>query len=170
MTTERTAAAADDALAVAAGEALRGQGWTVATAESCTGGLLTSWLTDVAGSSDYVLGGIVAYADEAKVKLLGVREATIEKHGAVSAACAREMAQGAQRQLGATIAVSITGIAGPGGATPSKPVGLTYIGAARGRDLIVERHNFAGERGEIKQAAAQAAMRLILRLAGDAPG
>lgn len=170
MTTERTAATDNDPLAIEVGEALRGQGWTVATAESCTGGLLSSWLTDVPGSSDYVLGGIVAYANEAKCKLLGVREKTIEKHGAVSAASAREMAQGAQQQLGATIAVSITGIAGPGGSTPSKPVGLTYIGAARGRYLIVERHNFTGERGEIKRAAAQAAMRLILRLAGDASG
>lgn len=155
-----------DPLAAQVGEALRSKGWYIATAESCTGGLLSSWLTDVPGSSDYVLGGIVAYSNEAKCKLLGVREETIEKHGAVSAACVRELAQGAQKHFGAAISVAITGIAGPGGATPAKPVGLTYIGAARGRDIIVERHNFPGNRADVKRAATQAALKLILRLSG----
>ena len=167
MMDETTQLPGVEPLAIEVGQVLRGKGWYVATAESCTGGLLASWLTDVPGSSDYVLGGIVAYANEAKCNLLGVRKETLRKHGAVSAACARELAQGALQHFGATIAVAITGIAGPGGASPTKPVGLTYISAARGRDIIVERHNFPGNRTDVKRAAAQAALGLILRLAGD---
>ena len=168
MTTESPEVHDGDTLAIRVGEALRGRGWSIATAESCTGGLLASWLTDVPGSSDYVLGGVVAYANEAKHELLGVREATLERHGAVSAACARELAQGALTRFGASLAIGITGIAGPGGGSPGKPVGLTYLAAARERDVIVERHNFAGERADIKRAAVQAALTLILRLTGAA--
>ena len=168
MSTESPKAHGGDALAVRVGEALRSRGWHIATAESCTGGLLASWLTDVPGSSDYVLGGVVAYANEAKHALLGVREATLERHGAVSAACARELAQGARTRFGAALAIGITGIAGPGGGSPGKPVGLTYLAAARERDVIVERHNFVGERAAVKRAAVQAALALILRLTGHA--
>ena len=115
MTEETTPLPDVEPLAIEVGHVLRDKGWYVATAESCTGGLLASWLTDVPGSSDYVLGGIVAYANEAKCNLLGVRKETLRKHGAVSAACARELAQGALQHFGATMAVAITGIAGPGG-------------------------------------------------------
>lgn len=153
------------ALSARVGAALRERGWSIAAAESCTGGLLAHWLTDIPGSSDYLLGGVIAYADEAKRDLLQVRERTLERHGAVSAACAREMARGARERFGATLAIGITGIAGPDGGSAAKPVGLTYLAAARERDVIVERHNFAGERVAIKEAAALAALRLILRLA-----
>ncbi len=148
------------------GAALRARGWQIATAESCTGGLLASRLTDVPGSSEYFLGGVIAYANEAKEALLGVRAATLERHGAVSAACAREMAQAALQRFEANLALAVTGIAGPGGGTPGKPVGLTYIAVARARDIIVERHHFAGDRGEIKRAASETALALALRLAG----
>ena len=164
MTADQQEKTGSEPLVIQVGEALRRLGWTIATAESCTGGLLSHWLTDVPGSSEYFLGGTIAYADSAKTEQLGVRQATLEKHGSVSAACAREQAQGARERYGATAAVAITCIAGPGGATATKPLGLTYIGAARGRDLIVERHRFTGDRQQVKQAAAEAGLKLILRL------
>ena len=106
-------------------------GWTVVTAESCTGGLVADTLTDVPGSSGYVLGGIVAYADAVKQAQLGVPADVLAAHGAVSAQVAVAMASGARERLGATFAVSVTGIAGPDGGSDAKPVGLTYVGAGR---------------------------------------
>src|SRR5215207_10419508 len=106
------------------GELLNARGWTICAAESCTGGLIAHRLTNIAGSSNYVLGGIVSYSNEAKQKLLGVHEATLIAHGAVSEETAAEMVQGVRAVFDADVAVSITGIAGPGGGTAEKPVGL----------------------------------------------
>jgi PncC family amidohydrolase len=137
------------------------RGLTFAAAESCTGGLIMHRLTNVPGSSAYIIGGIVAYANEAKIKLLKVRIDTLEQYGAVSEQVAREMAQGACLALGTDVALSVTGIAGPGGGTAAKPVGLTYIGLrAPGRDQVV-RHLFAGDRDGNKLASAEAALQLL---------
>ncbi len=137
---------------------------TLATAESCTGGLIAAALTAIPGSSATVLAGYVTYSNEAKARMLGVREETLEEHGAVSEPVARQMAEGALRDAGAGIAVSCTGIAGPGGGSERKPVGLVFIGcAARGRDTRVERHVFPGDRAAIRAATVEAAFRLIRR-------
>ena len=157
---------ADELLALSSevGAALSARGATVCAAESCTGGLILSALTDIAGSSAYVVGGVVTYSNEAKMRHLGVREATLIAHGAVSRETAREMAVGAQRLFDTDFALSVTGIAGPGGATDGKPVGLTFIGLA-GRDcsLNVERHVWSGDRVENKRLSVAAALRLLQR-------
>ena len=111
-------------------DAARARGATIATAESCTAGLVAARLTDIAGSSDVVLGGIVAYANDVKHALLGVPGALLERHGAVSAECAEAMARGALAATGATVSISTTGIAGPGGGSAEKPVGLVYLHCA----------------------------------------
>jgi PncC family amidohydrolase len=136
---------------------------TLATAESCTGGGVAARITSVAGASDYFLGGIVAYANDAKVKLLGVSPDTLATRGAVSAECAREMAEGARRALGADLAVSTTGIAGPGGATARKPVGLVYIALAGPDGVKAEEFHFPGGRAVITDAATEAALLMLLR-------
>ncbi len=144
------------------GAALRARAASVCAAESCTGGLVLSALTDVAGSSDYVLGGVVAYSNAAKIALLGVPEATLLAHGAVSAPTAQAMAEGALRLFGATFALSVTGIAGPGGGTPEKPVGLVYVALASAQGVRVERFVWAGDRIANKRASAAAALELLL--------
>jgi nicotinamide-nucleotide amidase len=146
-------------------EAMRARGLTLATAESCTGGLVAAALTAVAGSSDVVTGGLVTYSDAMKTRLLGVPEAILAAHGAVSPHVARAMAEGALEATGADIAVSCTGIAGPGGATPRKPVGLVYVGAAarRGGATQVERHVFPGDRAAVRAATVAAALDLAAR-------
>ena len=111
-------------------DACRERGLTLATAESCTGGLVAARLTSVPGSSDVFLGAVVAYADEVKARELGVPAEVLERHGAVSAEAAAAMAAGARARLGADVAVAVTGVAGPGGGTPEKPVGLVYLHAA----------------------------------------
>jgi len=136
-------------------------GLTVATAESCTGGLLGDALTDVPGSSGYYLGGVVAYADGAKASLLGVGAEVLAAHGAVSAQAARAMAEGVRTRLGADLAVAVTGIAGPGGATADKPVGLVYLAVAGPGDTEVHRRRWAGTRAENKDASAAAALDLL---------
>lgn len=135
----------------------------LATAESCTGGSVAARITSVAGASDYFLGGIVAYSNDAKVKLLGVSLETLATRGAVSAECAREMAEGARRALGADLAVSTTGIAGPGGATARKPVGLVYIALAGPDGVRAEEFHFPGGRAVITDAATEAALLMLLR-------
>lgn len=137
-------------------------GWTVVTAESCTGGLVADALTDVPGSSGYVLGGIVAYADAVKTAQLGVPADIIAAHGAVSAQVARAMAQGARERLAATLAVSVTGIAGPDGGTEAKPVGLTYLGLAGPAGVDVRRFVWTGDRAANKHASAGAALELLI--------
>lgn len=157
----------DERLEARVGALLKAKGWTIGAAESCTGGLVLHRLTNIPGSSDYVLGGVVAYSNAVKQTLLGVQEATLSAHGAVSEQTAAEMATGARKALGVDVAVSITGIAGPGGGTPQKPVGLTYIGLA-GRDnlLLVRRHVWPGDREAVKSASAEAALQLVLEVLG----
>lgn len=138
--------------------ALRGRGWTLATAESCTGGLLGDALTDIAGSSDVYLGGVVAYANSAKVALLGVPESVLASEGAVSPETAAAMAAGARRQFGAQVALSATGIAGPGGGSPEKPVGLIYLGLATPDGVWTERHIWPGDRRANKVHSAERAL------------
>jgi PncC family amidohydrolase len=135
---------------------------TLALAESCTGGLIGHRLTNVPGSSDYFVGGLVAYSYSAKEKLLGVRPETLETFGAVSEPTAREMARGACRVLGTHLGVAVTGIAGPGGATPDKPVGLTWVALCAPDFERAERYVWTGDRAANKEASAEAALRLVL--------
>jgi nicotinamide-nucleotide amidase len=138
----------------------------LATAESCTGGLIAATLTAIAGSSDVLERGFVTYSNDAKREMLGVPDATLEAAGAVSEEVAQAMAEGTLAASGADIALSVTGIAGPGGATDHKPVGLVFIGAARrGRALVVERHVFEGDRAAIREASVAVAFRLARTLA-----
>jgi nicotinamide-nucleotide amidase len=150
----------------AVGALLRRRGLTLAAAESCTAGLLCGRLTSVPGSSAYFLGGVLAYHDSVKKGVLGVRPATLARGGAVSAAVAREMARGARRLTGADLAVSITGIAGPSGSGPGKPVGLVFAAlAGPGRSVMSRRWMFSGDREAVRQRAVAAALRLLwLRL------
>ena len=144
--------------------ALQAKGLTLATAESCTGGLIAAALTAIPGSSATVLAGYVTYSNEAKTRMVGVPAAMLAAHGAVSEPVARQMAEGARRDAGADIAISCTGIAGPGGGSAAKPVGLVFIGcAARGQPTHVERHIFAGDRTAIRAATVAAAFALIRR-------
>jgi nicotinamide-nucleotide amidase len=134
----------------------------VATAESCTGGMIAASLTDIAGSSDVVERGFVTYSNAAKSELLGVPAALIEAHGAVSAEVAEAMASGVLAHAPVDLAVSVTGIAGPGGATANKPVGLVHLGIARrGGACRSERHVFPGDRAAIRRAAAARALDLL---------
>lgn len=135
----------------------------LATAESCTGGGVAARLTSISGSSEYIQGGIVAYSNEAKIALLGVSRETLATRGAVSAECAREMAAGARRALAADFAVSTTGIAGPGGATARKSVGLVYVGLAGPDGVAVDEFHFPGGRRTVTDAAADAALLMLLR-------
>jgi PncC family amidohydrolase len=132
------------------------------TAESCTGGLIADRITNIPGSSEYFLGAIVAYAYEAKVALLNVSWDTLNTKGAVSQETALEMARGARRALGASIAVSVTGIAGPGGATPEKPVGTTWIGLVTSDGEWTRHFVWDGDRLENKAKSADAALQLVL--------
>ncbi len=135
---------------------------TVSTAESCTGGLIGHVLTEISGSSAWYLGGAVVYSDELKRLLVAVPGALIRKHGAVSAEVAQAMAEGARRRFGTTLAVSVTGIAGPTGGSDTKPVGLTYVAVADDAGCRVERHLWDGDRSANKRESAHAALRLLL--------
>lgn len=149
-------------LAEAVLAACRARGWHLATAESCTGGLVAAALTAIAGSSGVAERGFVTYSNEAKMELLGVPSDTIAQHGAVSAQTAAAMARGAVARARVDLAVSITGVAGPGGGTPQKPVGLVYLGVAtREGACRVERRVFPDDRTEIRQAALIEALRML---------
>ena len=137
------------------GEGLKDLSLTLAAAESCTGGLVGSRLTDVAGSSAYFLGGIVAYSNDAKVKLLDVRRETLAEHGAVSEQTAREMAEGVRKCFGTDIGLAVTGIAGPGGATKDKPVGLMWLALAAESGTQAKSIRLAGDRLRNKAGAAE---------------
>jgi len=141
---------------------LRARGLTLATAESCTGGLIGHLITNVPGSSDYYLGGVVSYANQAKIGLLGVRPETIERYGAVSEQTACEMAQGVRGLLGADLGLSVTGIAGPGGGTPEKPVGLTWIGISTPAGVRAQRFVWQRDRVGNKEESARAALLILL--------
>jgi PncC family amidohydrolase len=145
------------------GDALLEKQWTIGTAESCTGGLVLHRLTNIPGSSGYVAGGVVAYSNQIKQAVLGVKQGTLIAHGAVSEQTAQEMALGARKLLKTDIAVSVTGIAGPGGGTAEKPVGLTYIALAGPDDLLlVQRHIWDGDREAVKSASADAVLQMVL--------
>lgn len=145
-------------------ETYRQAGKMLSTAESCTGGLISALLTEIAGSSAVVERGFVTYSNEAKMETLGVPEKTLLDHGAVSAETAAAMAEGALAHSRADVAVSVTGVAGPGGGSVEKPVGLVYFGLARpGEVATTERHVFPGGRSEIRLAAVEAALLLLRR-------
>ncbi len=144
------------------GPLLRRRMQTLAVAESCTGGLLSHRLTNVSGSSDYFLGGVVAYSNTAKQALLGVEASLLKREGAVSEAVAKEMASGVRRLFGAEIGVGITGIAGPTGGTPGKPVGLVYIALAAEGVMRCERHLWPHDRLGNKEASAQRALEMLV--------
>jgi nicotinamide-nucleotide amidase len=153
-------------LAVALGEALQARGWRAATAESCTGGLVAGAITDVAGSSNWFERGFVTYSNEAKRELLGVPAALIDEHGAVSEPVARAMAEGALARSAADVAVAITGIAGPGGATATKPVGMVCLAfARRGEAAHANTRHYAGTRAEVRAAAVREALETLARIA-----
>lgn len=142
---------------------LSGGSLTIATAESCTGGLVSHRITSIAGSSAYFVGGVVAYSNELKQALLGVPASMLQDHGAVSRECALAMARGARQRTGASIAVSTTGIAGPSGATPTKPVGLVFIACVTPWSEDCEEHRWSGDRARNIHMAADAALALLLR-------
>lgn len=141
---------------------LLARGWWLAVAESCTGGGLGARITDVAGSSAYFLGGIIAYDNRVKSGFLGVPDEVFSRAGAVSRAAAEAMAAGCLGRLQADLAISITGIAGPGGGTPEKPVGLVYIAAATKGGVRSEENRFRGDRTSVRRQAVDAALRLAL--------
>lgn len=149
-------------LQIKVGDLLKEQKLKLALAESCTGGLLGSRITDVPGSSEYFPGGVVAYAYEAKVELLGVSWDTLNTKGAVSRETVLEMARGIRHRMNADIAISVSGIAGPGGATPEKPVGTTWIGLVTEETERAELFQFSGDREQNKTSAVEAALRLLL--------
>jgi nicotinamide-nucleotide amidase len=140
------------------GALLRQKGLTLGIVESASGGLISHLITNVPGSSDYYKGSVTAYSNEVKVRVVGVKEATINQYGAVSAEVAEEMAQGGRKILAADICLADTGIAGPAGAEAGKPVGLFFIGLAHGAKTITRKFNFKGERQQNKQSAAEAAL------------
>ena len=142
----------------------RGQGWTIGTAESCTGGLVAARLTSVPGSSDVFVGGLVTYANATKMALLDVPEELLELHGAVSPQVADAMVRGARARLRSDIAVAVTGIAGPGGGSPAKPVGLVHLAAAGPSASLTRELHATGEREAIRTQAATAALELLLQL------
>ncbi|MDE1976196.1 MAG: competence/damage-inducible protein A [Elusimicrobia bacterium] len=149
----------------AVGALLRRRRLTLASAESCTAGFFSGRVTAAPGSSDYFKGGVIAYSNELKMKMLGVSTETLRRRGAVSAECAREMAEGARRATGASIGLSITGIAGPSGGTKTKPVGLVYIGlAGPGAACSVWESRFLGSRHTVRERAAAAALYRLWRM------
>lgn len=168
--------AADDRqpVEVRLGEALRAAGANLAVAESCTGGLVASRVTDVPGASDYFERGFVVYANRAKQAALGVSRESIDAHGAVSEPVAEELAAGARDVADTTWGLSTTGIAGPSGGSPEKPVGTAYVGVARaapwgtGESWVrVERHRFDGDRGSVKAGIAETALETLLDRVGE---
>ena len=143
------------------GQMLCAKGYTISCAESCTGGLLTSTLTDVPGSSAYVMGSVVSYSNDVKSRILHVAEGTLAAHGAVSPETARAMAEGVRHLMQTDVGVGITGIAGPGGGSPEKPVGLVYIAVSALGKTSVKKNVFSGVRAEIKRAAVNKALAMV---------
>ena len=152
----------DEKLESLIGELLRNRGWRLAVAESCTGGLIGDRVTDIPGSSTYYVGSVTAYAYNAKVRLLGVEWATLEKYGAVSEQVALQMAVGVRRALAADVGLSVTGIAGPGGGTEDKPIGLTWVGLSVPGQEQVKQFVWDGDRRQNKEKSAEAALQLLI--------
>lgn len=152
-----------DVLAARVGGVLKSHGYLLATAESCTGGGVAQAMTDIAGSSAWFDRGFVTYSNAAKVEMLGVDEATLSRHGAVSEAVVREMVRGALLHSDAQVALAITGIAGPGGGTPDKPVGTVWFAwAVRDRQLVSRMYNLQGTRAEIRAGSVHLALQGVL--------
>ncbi len=145
----------------ALGDLLRQNGWTLSIAESCTGGLICDRLTDVSGSSDYFMGGMVNYSNESKERHLGVPRADIRRYGAVSPQVAKKMARGVRKAFGTTFGLSTTGIAGPTGGTREKPIGLVFIGLSGGKKTMVMRLNLKGGRRRIKEKSTKKALEFL---------
>lgn len=143
---------------------LMSRGTTLACAESCTGGLIGAALTNVPGASEFFLGSAVTYSNDAKEKVLGVSHDTLMSHGAVSEETVREMARGATELYGADHAIAVTGIAGPGGATPGKPVGLVYIAVTDGPRIVVSRNLFEGDRASVRRQTVSTALTMMLEM------
>lgn len=143
------------------GVMLRSRSETLAVAESCTGGGLGDTITEVAGSSDYFLGGVISYSNQAKVDLLGVSERVLEDEGAVSEKVAIQMAEGVMKRFKSTHGIGITGIAGPSGATRKKPVGLVYIAVSSKNRTVCKEYHFNGSRSEVKDQATTAALEML---------
>lgn len=152
----------DQKLELQIGALLSSAGWKLAVAESCTGGLLGHLITSVSGSSSYFAGGIIAYSNDLKMRLLGVHKRALESEGAVSETVAMQMATGARNKTGTDLALALTGIAGPDGGTPRKPVGLVYIALSSSTFRRVQRFVFEGNRKEIKEAAARKSMEMAI--------
>jgi nicotinamide-nucleotide amidase len=146
------------------GEVLRQRRYRISVAESCTGGLISHRITNISGSSDYFDRGVIVYSNSAKMQLLGVPKLILDSFGAVSSETARAMAEGVKKNSGSDLGLASTGIAGPGGATPGKPVGLVYIGLAWDRPTKVKEFRFTGSRHEIKEQASTEALKIALDL------
>ena len=158
---------AGESLEVRLGQLLLRKGLTMGTAESCTGGKIASLMTSVAGSSAYFVGGVVSYTNEVKHQVLGVSSEALDRYGAVSQAVVEQMAQGATRVLGCDCAVATSGIAGPGGGTPAKPVGTVWIAACRGERVRSACFHFVGDRLGNIRSSAEAALSMLLELLGN---
>lgn len=152
------------------GDYLRKKGWTLSIAESCTGGLINDRITDIPGSSDYFMGGMVTYSNESKARHLGVPLDDIKKYGAVSPQVAKKMAQGVRKTFGTTFGLSTTGVAGPKGGTKRSPVGRVFIGVAAGRKTWVKREDLKGSRREIKKKASERALQFFFEILDEKAG
>jgi PncC family amidohydrolase len=144
------------------GDVLRVKKYSIAVAESCTGGLISHRITNIPGSSDYFDRGVIVYSNASKTQMLGVPKLIIESFGAVSYETARVMAEGVRKVGGSDLGLAVTGIAGPGGGTPGKPVGLVFIGLASNKPTVVREFRFSGAREEIKHQASEEALKMIL--------
>lgn len=156
------------ALVAELADVLRARRWFIASAESCTGGMIAAACTDLAGSSEWFERAVVSYSNRAKVALLGVPDALLQQHGAVSEAVARAMAEGMQRASGVDLTVAVTGVAGPGGGTPAKPVGTVWFGFARRRSdgalhIDSEQRRFDGDRAAVRRATVEHALLGLLQ-------
>ena len=149
------------------GDFLRQKGWTLSIAESCTGGLICDRITNVSGSSDYFMGGMVNYSNESKAKHLGIPLNYIKRYGAVSPQVARRMARGVRKTFGTTFGLSTTGVAGPTGGTQRSPVGRVFIGLASGRKVLVKKLDLKGTRREIKEKAAEETLRFLYEIIAE---
>lgn len=146
------------------GDYLRNKGWTLSIAESCTGGLISDRITDVSGSSDYFMGGMVNYSNESKAKHLGIPSDYIKRYGAVSPQVAKKMAQGVKKTFNTTFGLSTTGVAGPTGGTKRSPVGRVFLGLATGRKVWVKKLDLKGNRREIKKKATEKSLEFFYEI------
>lgn len=157
----------EESLEKRVGDVLRKNKLRIAIAESCTGGLISHRITNIPGSSDYFDRGIIVYSNSSKTQLLGVPKLILESFGAVSSETARAMAEGIKKNANCDIGLAVTGIAGPGGSTPTKPVGLVYIGLSSKKSTVVKEFRFSGKRHEIKEQASFEALNMVLDHTSD---